>query len=79
MNDDEIIYLSADKACDLFSNGELSPVDLMQALIKRSELVEPLITAFTECYFDNALAQAKAAEARYQKGTQRPLEASLSR
>ena len=37
-------------------------------------LSNPHINAFTECYFDNALAQAKAAEARYQNGTQRPLE-----
>jgi len=74
MNHEELIYLSANQAIDLFSNGKLSPVDFMQAIIQRSELVEPHINAFTECYFDNAIEQAKAAEARYQNGTQRPLE-----
>ena len=74
MNNEEIIYLNANQAVDLFSSGELSPVDLIQAQIQRSELVEPHINAFTECYFDRALAQAKIAEARYQNGTQRPLE-----
>lgn len=74
MKDEELIYLTADAAVKQFATGALSPVDLMQAMIKRSELVEPHINAFTECYFESALEQAKAAEARYQNGTQRPLE-----
>lgn len=74
MNKEELVYLSAAEAIDLFVNGSLSPVDLMQAIIDRSELVEPHINAFTERYFDKALGEAKEAEKRYQKGTQRPLE-----
>ncbi len=74
MPDDELCYLSASEAMLRFANRSLSPVDLMQALITRSEQVEPHINAFTETYFDDALEQAKAAEAHYQQGTQRPLE-----
>ena len=74
MNDKDLIYLTANKAVELFKTGEISPVDLMQAIIERSELVEPHINAFTDCYFESALEKAKAAEKRYQKGTQRPLE-----
>ncbi|MDH3635434.1 MAG: amidase [Gammaproteobacteria bacterium] len=74
MSDAELCYLTAAEARLRFENRSLSPVELMQALIDRSEWIEPHINAFTETYFDTALEQAKVAEARYQKGTQRPLE-----
>lgn len=74
MNDADLCYLSAQQAILQFSQRELSPVELMQALINRSEMVEPHVNAFTETYFDEALDQARAAEQRYQRGTQRPLE-----
>lgn len=74
MNKEELIYLTAGEAIKLFIEGSISPVELMQAIIERSEIVEPHINAFTETYFDKALAQAKKAERRYQKSTQRPLE-----
>ena len=74
MDNEQLNYLSAHQAAELMTAGTISPVDLMQATITRSEQVEPHINAFTECFFDKALEQAKAAEVRYQKGTQRPLE-----
>ncbi len=74
MKNEDFIYLTADEAVKLFVAGEISPVDLMQAIIDRSEIVEPHINAFTECYFDQALKQAREAEKRYQNGSQRPLE-----
>ena len=74
MPDDELCYLSANEAISRFTDYSLSPVELMQALITRSEQVEPHINAFTETYFEDALEQAKVSEARYQQGTQRPLE-----
>ncbi len=74
MNDQALIYLTADQAVKQFAAGTISPVDLMQAIIDRSELVDPHINAFTESYFDNALAEAKNAETRYRLGKARPLE-----
>ncbi len=74
MNDQALIYLTADQAAKQFAAGTISPVDLMQAIIDRSELVDPHINAFTESYFDNALAEAKNAETRYRLGKARPLE-----
>lgn len=74
MHDNDLCYLSAGEAIARFANHSLSPLELMQALIARSEQIEPQINAFTETYFDTALQQAKMAEARYQQGTQRPLE-----
>ncbi|MFP6731958.1 MAG: amidase [Alphaproteobacteria bacterium] len=67
MNYEDICYLSATEALKLFKRRKLSPVELMQAIIKRTEKVEPAINAFTETFFDEALAQAKKSEARYMK------------
>ena len=74
MASDELCYLDAAQALRLFREHSLSPVELLQAQIERSELVEPSINAFTETWFDEALEQARAAEARYRDGSARPLE-----
>lgn len=70
----ELCYLSATQAIGEFTSGSLSPVELMQAIQQRSEAVEPGINAFTESWFDAALAAAREAETRYRRGNQRPLE-----
>jgi amidase len=76
MMDTELCYLSAAEAIHRFERHELSPVELMRAVIARAEAVEPTINAFTDSYFDEALAKARKAEARYMKsdGRLRPLE-----
>ncbi|MCP4981833.1 MAG: amidase [Gammaproteobacteria bacterium] len=74
MSNHELCYLSAHQAISRFTNQSLSPVELMQALIARSEQLEPHINAFTDTYFEAAMDQAKAAETRYRRGTQRALE-----
>ncbi|MDH3521911.1 MAG: amidase [Myxococcales bacterium] len=65
MDDRELCYLPATQALAHFRSRELSPVELLGALIRRSEEVEPKINAFTERYFEEALAQAAVAEQRY--------------
>jgi Asp-tRNA(Asn)/Glu-tRNA(Gln) amidotransferase A subunit family amidase len=68
--------LSAAEALRLMRGRELSPVELMEAVIRRAEQVEPAINAFPSTYFEEALAAARGAEARY-AGTgarPRPLE-----
>lgn len=74
MSDNELVYINGIDALTAFKNKSLSPVELMQAMISRSESIEPYINAFTDSYFGQAIEQAKLAENRYQKGTQRPLE-----
>lgn len=74
MSDADLCYLTAAQAVDKFTDGSLSPVELMQAIADRVASVESAINAFTETWFEDALAQAREAEARYRKGTQRPLE-----
>src|SRR5215472_13992752 len=63
MND--LHYLSARRALTMFRSRELSPVELVSAVIDRAETVEPAINAFAETFYDEALQAAKAAEARY--------------
>jgi Asp-tRNA(Asn)/Glu-tRNA(Gln) amidotransferase A subunit family amidase len=72
----DLHYLSATQALQAFRAGELSPVELVTAVISRAEAVEPVINAFAETFFDQALEQARAAEARYagRGGQPRPLE-----
>ncbi|MGN6679737.1 MAG: hypothetical protein ACTHKL_18390 [Streptosporangiaceae bacterium] len=64
----DLHYLSAVDALAKFRNKELSPVELLEAVIARAEVVEPAINAFAESRFDEALKAAKAAEARYASG-----------
>jgi Asp-tRNA(Asn)/Glu-tRNA(Gln) amidotransferase A subunit family amidase len=61
----DLYYLSATDALAKFRSKELSPVELLEAVIARAEAVEPAINAFAESRFDKALDAAKAAEARY--------------
>jgi aspartyl-tRNA(Asn)/glutamyl-tRNA(Gln) amidotransferase subunit A len=73
----DLNYLSATEALRLFRARELSPTELMQAVIDRAEKVEPVVNAFAERLFDEALEAARDAEDRYLgKGGRepRPLE-----
>lgn len=75
MTDSDLCFLSAADAILCFKRGELSPVEYLQALIARIETVNPGLNAFTYTCFDRALAQAREAEQRYQRGADtRPLE-----
>lgn len=72
----DLAYLSATEAIHGFRSGELSPVELMEAVIARAETVEPAINAFADTAFERALEKAREAEARYRgHGPEpRPLE-----
>jgi len=61
----DLAYLSATEALARFRDRSLSPVELTQALIDRAAAVEPTVNALCVTYFDEALEQARAAEARY--------------
>src|SRR5215510_4564641 len=76
MSDLELCYLPATEAIARFKAKTLSPVELMKAVIDRAEKVEKKINAFPIKHYDQALEQAKKAEAKYAKtdGRTRPLE-----
>jgi Asp-tRNA(Asn)/Glu-tRNA(Gln) amidotransferase A subunit family amidase len=65
---EELHFVSAIDAVRRFEAKQLSPVDLVQALIARAEKVEPEINAFSDTFFEQALERAKESEARYAKG-----------
>jgi Asp-tRNA(Asn)/Glu-tRNA(Gln) amidotransferase A subunit family amidase len=75
----ELCYLPAGTALRLFRSRELSPVELAKAVIARAEAVEPVINAFAATFYEQALGQARAAEARYAGRGEppRPLEGLL--
>ncbi|MEV2268734.1 amidase [Nonomuraea africana] len=76
MNDpvNELVYLSATEAVARFAARELSPVELLTAVIERAERTEKDVNAFAEQSFEQAMEQAREAERRYLDGTARPLE-----
>lgn len=64
----ELHYLDAATALRLFRTRELSPVELMDAVIARTEAVNGEINALTETLFDEALPAARLAAAKYARG-----------
>jgi Asp-tRNA(Asn)/Glu-tRNA(Gln) amidotransferase A subunit family amidase len=76
MKDIDLCYLPATEAIAHFKARKLSPVDLMKAVIARTEAVNPMLNAITYTFFDRALDQARAAEASYMSDPDgvRPLE-----
>ena len=66
-NEQDLCYLSAGEAMRAFQTRKLSPVELLQALIDRADAVEPKINAFAFTDYDEALAKARKAEAKFGK------------
>ncbi|MEB8340271.1 amidase [Streptomyces endophyticus] len=74
---DDLAYLTATEAHALFEKREVSPVELLEAVIDRAERVEPTLNAFSHRRYDEARAQARESEARFLGkggGAPRPLE-----
>jgi Asp-tRNA(Asn)/Glu-tRNA(Gln) amidotransferase A subunit family amidase len=71
---DELAYLGATEAIAGFRSRDLSPVELLDAVIARADATEPHINAFVDTYYDEARAQAVAAADAYVTGNARPLE-----
>lgn len=65
---EDLAYLPATEALRLFRNRELSPVELLTAVIARAEETEPQVNSHAEQTFEEALAQAKEAENAYLPG-----------
>ncbi len=72
----ELCYLPAAEALKRFRRRRLSPVEVLEAQIERAGAVGSKINAFTDTYFEAALAKAKKAEARFARkhARIRPLE-----
>ena len=68
----ELHYLSATDAIGLFRARELSPVELLEAVITRIGAVDGKVNALPVCFFDEALEAAGRADARYAGRGPRP-------
>ncbi len=68
MTDLDLCYLPAAEALRQFKAKKLSPVELMRATIARAESTAKKTNCLTYTHFDEAMAQAKKAEAKYAKG-----------
>ena len=74
MADNELGYVSANKAIAAFAAKVFSPLELMQACIAQAQVVQSALNCFTETYFDKAMDLAKAAEHRLSRNQGRALE-----
>jgi Asp-tRNA(Asn)/Glu-tRNA(Gln) amidotransferase A subunit family amidase len=73
--DVDLAYLSATEAIARFKDRSLSPVELLDAVIARSEQVDPQTHSYTYTFYDQARDQARGAEAAYANDqAARPLE-----
>ncbi|WP_189085816.1 amidase, partial [Agromyces mediolanus] len=61
----DLHHLTATEASERFRRRELSPVELLDAVLERTAAVEPTINAVTEQWIDEARAAALASEARF--------------
>lgn len=61
----ELCYLSATEALHLFRSRDLSPVELLQACLDRTDQLEPKLNAFSAQCREAALTAARGAEHAY--------------
>ncbi len=74
LDDNDLCYISAADALTRFRDRSLSPVELLDAVIRRAEQIEPVVNALCLLYFDEAREQARTAERNWRNGRARPLE-----
>lgn len=69
MSRDELCFQSASELARRIASREISPVDLVKAVLERADRLEPAINAFVEINRDAALAEAGAAEKAVMAGS----------
>ncbi|GCL61661.1 amidase [Pseudaquabacterium pictum] len=65
MSELDLCYLPATDALHQFRSGALSPLELLQAQLRRADALEPTVNALAARRTDAALAAARAAEQTY--------------
>jgi aspartyl-tRNA(Asn)/glutamyl-tRNA(Gln) amidotransferase subunit A len=65
---------TATELLELYAQGTASPVDAVTACLDRIEAVEPALNAIVTLLGEEALAQARTSEERWQRGEARELE-----
>lgn len=64
----EIAFLSLAEAADLIKSGQLSPVELTQAMLERIAALDSQVHAYVTVFAEEALAGAKQAEEQIRAG-----------
>ena len=72
MTSDDLAYSPAIEILQLFKKRKLSPVELLEIMIARSEKLNGKINCLADCYFEEALAKAKIAEQIFVKRGRKP-------
>lgn len=67
----ELCYLTIAEAADLIREGELSPVELTRAFLERIDRFDPVLNAYITVLHDEAMAEARNAEAELLAGRYR--------
>ena len=62
MSGEDIFWLEIHELSERIGEGELSPVEVVEALLRRIDSINPRILGFLEVTADSALAEAKRAE-----------------
>lgn len=70
----ELHHLGAEALLSAYGCGDVSPVEVVDALAARIAASEPLLNAFVTPTPELALAEAREAERRWREGRARPLE-----
>ena len=68
MTDEELCRLPATRLAPMIARREVSPVEVMEAVLARAERLQPVLNLFALPLFDTAREVARAAEARVMAG-----------
>jgi aspartyl-tRNA(Asn)/glutamyl-tRNA(Gln) amidotransferase subunit A len=68
MDDETLAFATATKLAELIRTKKLSPVEVMEATLRRIDVLNPRVNAFANLRADRAMAQAKRAEAALMGG-----------
>ena len=75
---DDLAYLPASELLARFRERKLSPVDVLEAQIRRIETLNDKVNCITFKHYDEAHEAARESEKRYADGSPRALEGSPS-
>jgi len=67
----DLFYLSAGELSRLIQKKQVSPVEVVEAHLNRTEALEPMLTSFITCLPEQAIAHARQAEREIQAGKYR--------
>ncbi|XVU27858.1 amidase [Actinoplanes sp. CA-054009] len=70
---DELYWKSAAELGRLYRSGNVSPVEVVDAVLERMERVDPVLNIMVTSTADQARAQAKDAERRFRSGDDLPM------